>query len=423
MLGFLACMLPKMSSYLSEGRFWAEEASVFFGPINASALKVVTFLYGGQLLLATNVTVWAATMVDFERAPLVTTYGGLLQLCVPIALIIWYQQDLGLRPLWTCALLVVIAGLPQMPEVLANATCLQFHMLLVVSVIAVLPPRVIEATHARWMFRGLLLWAGLSGVPPNCVVPVLLALAVYERSRERWVQFGLLAATALLQAGLLLLHWESVLARQPQNVPLIAWFAFESQVIIAPLYGVASGTRLSEVLRSGLRGEPGALMFAVWLMTPAAAVVAVLWRQRAQAVWSLGAVCVITTTLSVTFSLTQDKSQLIHPFNGGRYFFVPSVLWYLLVAKSVSVFPLRSGPGGAPAHQALRVGLAVYLLAVSLACMVFRPSSFFTSGTPWRAALREAKQSGSSTVQVWPDGWEMPIPNNLGSPTGPSQLD
>ncbi|MBL8924555.1 MAG: hypothetical protein JNJ54_37240 [Myxococcaceae bacterium] len=65
------------------------------------------------------------------------------------------------------------------------------------------------------------------------------------------------------------------------------------------------------------------------------------------------------------------------------------------------------------------------LLSVSLAwiCALQAGTGLFVTipGPPWPAALSKARSSGASRVEIWPEGWFMPLPDRaegVASPGG-----
>src|SRR6185295_13008748 len=56
----------------------------------------------------------------------------------------------------------------------------------------------------RWLLRGLLVLGNLSGPASMLLTPVFFVKAHAERSREKYIQAGIQAGCALLQAGVTL---------------------------------------------------------------------------------------------------------------------------------------------------------------------------------------------------------------------------
>jgi hypothetical protein len=386
---YLVLSFLKMKAYWLDGRVWAEEGTIFFaGMQGVPWLARLFFLFHGHLSLATNIVVMTATWVDFRHAPLVLVYGSWLLQSIPILILIRWRDRLGLSALHVAVFCVVIAGLAQAPEVWANATNLHFHFSLATALIAALPT---FEGYPTILFRTLLLVGGLTSLPSDFLLPVLLVSAKLSKSRERYIQAGILAAAALVQFALLAAHHFDTGQRSVSFDPLATWLAIVAQVFISPLFGTEVGAELTAALRSALTLSVPALLFAAICSVP---LLLASWRivyTRDRRALVLAASALVLSVLSILTSL-DDKNALISPWIGGRYFFVPNAC--LLLALLLDTPALS------------RIGRAL-LCAVMVAAALPRLDTYL-GGQPWSEAYAAALSEGADLVSIWPSGWTMP---------------
>jgi hypothetical protein len=388
---YFALGVAKMRTYLLEGRFWGEEASIFYEQmVSLPFLERVFFVNYGHLMLPANVVVALSVEAPLAFAPLVTTHLSFLLQSIPVFMLAALRRELGLERWALAALVVVIVGLPQAPEVWANSVNLHFHFSLAAALVALAPTSQGWRRHAS---RALLLVAGLSGVPANFLVPVFLGLALGSRERERWIQFGILAATAAVQLGLMLGSASPVGPRTIAWDPRLYWLAIVSQQTLSPLFGVEMGDRLAHALRRVLDNHAHATLFALFCSLPLFAFAKAAISRSAPGARVTFAAAALLTTLAIAGSIG-DKASLVSANGGGRYFFAANVL--------VAVFVLRL----AAARRDLLLRTLVAILLVSSAMR----SMDYLGGPSWRAEYEAAMRSGAERIGIWPPGWSMRNP-------------
>lgn len=384
---YLALSAVKMRAYLAKGRFWAEEGADFYSAMaGGSALDNIFFLFNGHLELATNLVVYASTFVDLKYAPLVTTYLSLAIQCLPVLILIKYRHTLGLARVPVLLLLVVAVGLPQAAEVWANSINLHFHFSLLVALIAAIS---IPNGPPRWVSRVLLGLAGLSGIPANFLAPVFGLLALSTREKERWIQFGILAVTALLQIALLAGSNLETGDREFFSTPLAFWLAPVAQSVISPLFGIGVADQLAEVLRQVPAGHPGSILLAVFFSIPLISLAMAAVKEKRGPIGTLVLSAFILLFMSV-FTALGDKMLMISTLGGGRYFYVPNVLLCIAVLASIKRYSVFTA-------------VAVFCLVATSLTHV----KHYVGGPAWRSNFGASQESEDGTYQIWPPGWEM----------------
>jgi hypothetical protein len=395
---YLFLSFLKMKSYWLDGRVWGEEGAVFFADMaRARSLANLVYLYHGHLSLANNLVIAAATLVNFKHVPLVLVYGAWLMQSIPILVLIRWRDQLGVTPLHVAVFLVALVGLPQAPEVWATATNLHFHFSLLAALIAALP---LFDGYPTITFRALLLVSGLTSLPADLLLPVFLVAAVHGRSRERYIQSGILAATSLVQLFLLTVHHFETGPRSLALDPMDTWLAIVAQQLIAPLFGVSVGTRLTALLGEASNLDIGALLFAAICTVP---LLLAGWRILACAdrrAITLAGAGLVLAVLSVATSIDEKKYTLISTWIGGRYFFVPNACLMLALLLSSSALT--------------RLGRAVLCVVLVAAALPRLDSVLVLGGPPWREAYAAAISSNADAVEIWPAPWTMPNFSRVG---------
>ena len=385
---YVALSLVKMRAYAQDGRIWAEEGAIFIAQMTGMPLlDCIFFLYYGHLQLPTNIIVTLATLVPLEQAPLVTTYVSFFVQSIPVALIVLFRDRLHLARWGALAVLVVIVGMPQAAEVWANSALLQFHFALLAALIAVMELR---PPYPTWTLRILLAICGLSGIPANFVLLILLAQAVTTRQRERWVQAAILGVTAAIELALLATHSEAIGARTVTFDPRLYWLPIVSQEILSPIFGFVVGEDLAAILRKVLLNEPGPFAFALLCSLPMFAFAQAALVERARRLWILPFSALVLALLGILGSIG-DKAALISAAGAGRYFFASNALLAIYVAALAGTGTVRWA----------RTALVVLVLAA----LAHVPH--YSGGPPWRVEYERAVVNHQTQINIWPPGWMM----------------
>lgn len=393
LLLFLALGAFKMRGYLVEGRFWAEEGSIFFEQISQRGLwDSIWFPFNGHLELVTNLIVLASSAVPLVHAPKVTTYGAFMVQLLPLVLIIRNQVAWGLTSKRVCAFAIILAGLPQAPEVWANTINLHFHLALAAALILAS-----DREGRNWLIasRLILLMAGLGGIPPNFLAPIALLLAIQTRERARWVDFAILAFCCLVQLGFIAAHDFAVGKRDIGAATLVYWLATLSQTVISPLSPNSwIGNRLIQAAHAGASALSWSTALALLLSSPLlAAGWHMLRRNTHMRTRTLLACAFILGILSISTALG-DKNELISMSVGGRYFYAPNALLALTLLNCV---------------DGRRTVLPTAMTAVLLLCCLKRMPDAL-SGPSWHQSLEQALVvSGGNIVAIHPKGWFVKI--------------
>lgn len=386
-LCFCFLAFAKTPTVFSEPRFWGEEGSVFFRALqDVSFLDAATYTYRGSILLPTSLSVWLAAQLPLAFAPTVTTYlGFVVQVSVAALLGLW-AHDRGVGRLALLLLVGAWAFLPPTYETWASATNMQWNF--AVALLLVLLLRGERLERRRWLWRGLALIAGLSGVVSCMLAPSFVQAGL--RSRQHlWIGL-ILGACATLQIAVLMAAGS---AGRPMVIsPGLVIAAWGIKCVLLPFAGANLGAMALHALPST------ALLLAFPLIGAAgvqAAYVALTPSGKAQ-FWLLAPASVIVTALSV-FGTLGDPLGSLALLGNLRYFLFGSVALCLLL----SLVMQNQRWAWVPASLLAAVSL------VGIADRGFAPAyRQFVEGPSWSAQL-ETCQRRPCEVRIWPDvpGW------------------
>lgn len=383
--------LIKMRAYIPHGRFWAEEGKYFFGDIGAlESWQGLFYLFNNHLEFATNIVVWCSTLVDLYHAPKITTFLSWLIQLIPIGLVIHFREQLKLSFYRTLFFVLAASAIPQSSEVWANSINLHFHFALVAAIIAIIS---ILSSPQKWLFRVLLIFAGLSGIPANSLLPIFILIALRSNDKEKWVHVGILTSTTLLQLGLLLTKGLPLEDRSTTTDPLVAWLALVAQHIVAPIFGKTIGKHLIHSLN--VLANPGTV---AWILVVSISLgYALLWLSVLRRKLESSIYCLLSGLLLALFCILTslgERKNLISLSGGGRYFFAPNLLLILAILLWIP-------------KKTKRVHIGLLLIWTLLLLKGVRS---YTPGEPWPAAYSKSKTLQTEHIEIWPHGWRMQTP-------------
>jgi len=181
-------------------RLWAEEGCLFYQfALHHSLYEIFTTAHVGYLTFFNSiVSVLQAKIFLIERAAIVSTYMGFLVQLVPIYIIIFTRHkfwDSPLKKIVYILTVIVVAA----PELWLNTTNSHFIYGLITFLIMVTPCVELPKLQ-KYFFRILLIVGGLTGPASMLFTPLFLLKAYREKSREKYIQAGIMSICALIQA-------------------------------------------------------------------------------------------------------------------------------------------------------------------------------------------------------------------------------
>ncbi|MDR3517214.1 MAG: hypothetical protein P4M00_15505 [Azospirillaceae bacterium] len=391
---FLLFTILRMPAIAIDGRFWAEEGKLFY--VHAATtpwLQAVFFSYAGYMNLGANMAAVAARhFVSFDDAPRVTFVFALLaQICPAILLVTSNAPWLRSRVSLAAALLILVAA-PSAEEVWLNSLHSQFQLALCAALILALDIQ----PGIREIFRRALLFLGpLYGMVAIVVLPLFILRAVIDRSRARLIQALILASGSAIQLSL---FYQVFPGRQHFDFKLILGTFFAKNVVL-PFLGFDASAPIISWLHTAL--DQGYLPIAVAVVVLLTVLTLLLLMFRAQAAsWWLGLAFGMIAAISYYGALNASPAQ-VEPHLGGRYAFVPQVLFaWALIVVATSGHGLRNWIGSA---------LVVWLIVTGVGCYL-HPGSSFSAEPNWREEAAKWHRDPAYSPLIWPGGWLIPMP-------------
>ncbi|MGC1507622.1 hypothetical protein [Ketobacter sp.] len=399
-LVYTVLCLVNMRHFLA-GRFWAEEGRDFYVQLmDAHWVSLFTHLHHSHLELLTNGIVYVSTLVPLVYAPLITTYTSFFFQALPVLILIYFRSHLQLHPLPLVGLLMILAGMPQANEVLANSINLHFHMAFLAAIVLILPA--LNKSNL-WLQRLLLILAGTSGIPTIFLLPCFLLKAYIQRNREATIQSVIMLICTLLQACLLMQDVAGTFNRGLSVDPVTIVLAAFAQQLLAPLYIFSS---FAPWIHSNLGNL--AVVYPIAIVGSSCFIVLLRWT------WQHGPIYIRYLTIawfsmvlmSTVTAIGPTASLITDGFGSGRYFFAPNAILYFIVAATVSRHLFYRSENGDDIVAIGVKAMAVFGLIVIVACLYFG-KKYVTSGPSWVGSLQITKDACSNRVDIWPAGWSM----------------
>jgi hypothetical protein len=386
-------IILRSPSTVFSGRFWAEEAVVYFQyALTHSPLDALLASHVGYYNLVANLaTLVAARAVPLEFAPLLTQLFAFFVQLLPAILVV--TGSLFGRPLWKAFALAVLLFAAPSQELWLNTINSQSSLCVVACLILVS-----EARNGRERtFHNLsLVVAGLTGVSSTFLTPLFWLSAVTGHHRTRWVQATLLSACAAVQLFVVVAALEGGTREVSMDMASLACVVFIKGLLLPltghsftfPLAGFARTAALEKSADFGLILV--ALLFAgAWLLF--------FYRGAPKSSMFLLAASIVVWTLSYLGGV-EDKRVLIDSIAAHRYSFAPVLFFVfsllLLAAREEVHHPRRS-----------RVLTLLLLWVIAVGLSDFGRSFGCLRGPDWKSEVELWREDPNHRIAVWPPGW------------------
>jgi hypothetical protein len=397
--------------FFLEPRLWAEEGTRYYsyayhysqGRLWYKGLLNVQL---GYFSLWPNVaSTIAANLIPIEQVPLVTTLMAFLIQLIPLGLIIWSNADFWASPLRKSVGVLIYLLTPVSAGIWLNTINSQFYLAFVTILILLEPAE--NHLPRKWVYRFLLVVGGLTGPLSSLLVPMYALVAWLDRDRERAVQAITLGVCAVIQVGLLVYHSgsdQSIGVRLADGRIYLLLFSLWTQSIGLLLSGFSwMGEFASWIITEHRAGS--ITLVAVWvgllLLT-----IAIFWwltnrlplRERVIFLGGYG----LALGVSYVGALASSKIDLIIPGHGARYFWLPNILFGLLLTANIF-----SKIDGAPRRWLCTISLATILV---LGLVNYRTTLIANWEWPqWRAKVAQWRVDPEYRIRIWPSGWTITL--------------
>jgi hypothetical protein len=184
-------------------RLWAEEGFIFYSfALHHSVWGIFTTAHVGYLILFNSiVSSLQAKIFSVENAATVSTYFGFLVQLIPIYIIAFTTSKLWDNPVKKifCVFIIIVMA----PELWLNTTNSHFIFGLITFLIIVISGTALSRFQ-KYFFRVLLLIGGLTGPASIFFTPTFLLKAYREKSKEKYMQAGILTVCVFIQAFIIM---------------------------------------------------------------------------------------------------------------------------------------------------------------------------------------------------------------------------
>jgi hypothetical protein len=386
--------------------FWAEEGRVYFQYAwHHGAWAALWAPHQGYFALVPNLATVLATTVPLERAPIVTAGAAATVQLLTVALVVFSRAallDSALRRTLGVALVLLIA---RTDEMWLNTINSQVYLSLAAALV-LLEPTAGAGRARRLALRAVLLVAGLTGPSAASLVLLFAWVAWTSQERERWVQAGLLAVCAGVQASVMLGTGGSLGFRGRLGGLDVTTLAaiVGVRTIVFPVLGTDAAGDVIGMLgwaqRHGSATWLGVGIGALALEAAALTYLAVGAGPKSGRRSLAGAyvLLVLVGVLGATGS-HPEKVVFLNPRFSPRYFYTPTVLVALLALDGVRFQPRAAG----------RVRAVVGGLLV-VAALVVGPRFWTTlppAGPHWPRQVAAWRSDPRLPLLIRPSGWEM----------------
>lgn len=404
-------MFMRETAFFFAPRLWAEEGTQYFAYAYRYAHSELWYrgilnVQRGYFSLWPNLaTTLAANFIPLEQAPLVTTLLALVIQVIPVGLVLWSKVEIWQSFPRKIAGIAVFLFIPLSGEIWLNTINSQFYFALIAVLVLIEPGNVTGLR--KWSYRILLLLAGLTG-PVTCILsPLFIFVAVWEKKRERAVQAAILSLCAIIQLALLGMFGQSdkiVTLRFADLNGVSLIYAVWTQSIGLVMGGLdlmREWAQRVELIRS--QSDVMYLFLALGLLVVESAF---LWLASTGLAVREKLILLGSYLLLIFFSfagaLSQDKSALIVPGVGGRYFWVPNILLCCLLIANVF---------SAQHHKYRRGVFAVILLsALILGGLKYHDTLLIGQDwSNWKDEIKLWQADPAYKVKIWPPPWEMSL--------------
>ena len=401
----IICLL-RSPEIMREGRFWAEDTFFYNHAIVSSFLEKLTYVYKGHLEILSSFAAMLASYAKIKMAPLVTTYFGLLIELVLAFLIVCFREDLKFRLLPALLICVLLVISPCASEHYLNTLNSQWLTSAILLLIINLPAKRLEKHPISCVTAASVL--GLSGVPAASLAPIALLYALAWRSRPHLLIALALASCCAIQLGLLATH--GVSDRFVAVNPLVFLAAPFLQVLVKHLAGVDAENALGTWFLHVIRSEP--YSFPTALFAPLAILLIIVRHivHNRKAESSLLLMSFLYVVLFNMMGAGGDRFGMVGVY-AMRYFFLPSFILALLVARSD--FAGRMGRMG---KMPVGIALLVFVSVVSTRDFFFNRynEGLVVQSRDWRHDVDNCRAaSGPCRIEVNPGDFFVDIPEQL----------
>ena len=393
---FFIVLFLRSPSLFQNPRFWAEEGKFYYFSLQEGAFfDALKLIVRGNYQLLTNLIVFLAASVPAKYAAYVSTY---LSLCVT-AIYISFVALLSLQRNWStalsCFIIIILALNPQGYEIYLTATNIQWVCSVSILIIFTLDVRGWRSLCVNYIYIFVLI-SGLTGVCSAMLAPIYLIRGYHLRS-----QFHLKAGLLLFFSGvfhLIIIYSNTHPERSFSTDIFTLTFPMILQSIWSPIFGAGVvDDALGLVANVKQAWIWGGLVYVISLLLS----IFIMQTARTDKEDKYLAPMLFLTWIYISmlnvFGSIGDPNALVSGWGGGRYFYLGSVCFVVLLGLAAS--------NGKFVKSTISY-LIIIVMLISGINQNYNATwkNWLISGKSWQETVKLCRELRPCEVEVWPGG-------------------
>jgi hypothetical protein len=391
-------------------RFLAEEGSLYFQRAynyQSEVMSLSTFFYTHEIVgyynFIADFASWvAATFFPLPHAPYATLFLSFVFQIFPLYLIAMSRNVIWSDPLKKTMGILLVLLVPVSSEVWLTMIGTQYHLGLITFLILLESGDRLSRVKI-WLYRGMLLVGGLSGVSSCLMTPFFFLKALHNRNRETLLQALLLSFAAALQLLSLWYSSNTRLSNLGDPVSLIANMVNAN--FVSTLLGPTIASELSQIIH-------GMIENAYFLLTTLLIGMLVfegiflfgLFRRINNPRLFFATTGALLITITVAYiGMINGKWETVDPYNAPRYFWLPNVILALCVLFAMK----EQSPFSKTVRSNIIIGFCL-LSIVTHGILNYDKTRYSRNMPSWKKeAVLWMHDGGKETIAMWPQGWDL----------------
>jgi hypothetical protein len=385
-------------------QIWAEEGALYFQYAYTHTWFESLFAahLGYYSLFGSLSSTIAAKLIPLEGVAMFFLLSSLFVQLIAFAIILFSKSQLW-DALWKKAIgFAIVLFTLLSAEIWLNTINSQFYFSLITFLI-LLEEVDFLSTSKKWCYRILLCVSGLSGVISLFLAPIFFISLLWDKSKERMIQCGILLVTGVIQGFVFLstfsqeaLYYSRFQGFDLYNIPPVILL----RSLILPLLGPESGTWflqefITPYISTGILFFCSSLIIFVILFLFSS-----LMKYKERIIYLGSYLCLLV--FSIIASLGETSAFLEDIAMAQRYFYVANVVLLLMVFRNLQLSFLQKRKG-----ISFFCGFFITLALIN-GMMYFRYSIHYEESYPdWSNEVKDLQENADTKLQISPPGWEI----------------
>jgi hypothetical protein len=406
LVAFIIAIYLREPSYLLSPRFWAEEGQIYFSYAYRNPWYLSLFSpHLGYFSLLNNIAVTlGAHAFPLWISSSITTFIAFCIQIIPSMIVIYGQSFLWDTRTKKVIVVLLLLFAPITQELWLNTISSQFHLSLITLLLVIEHHDKLSVTRA-WLYRCLIVIAGLTGVLSCILTPIFILKSFLYRNRESTIQACLLAACTIIQASMLgySVYYSDIKYARLGKVDIRTIFAtIETKTFLLPLLGEGYTDYLADLLRSSWSEGYYLILSYVAIISLITLIAYIFWGMEKNLRYLFLTSYLLLTVVPIFISVGTDKTALIGGFFSYRYFYVPTIILQLTLVYNIFYYR--------------KIQVRPIICTVILSCMLatsiinYPKSNLIGQAWPtWEIEASKWQANSSYNPLIWPATWDMKL--------------